>query len=278
MKIIQIIRKHKWIHKPISLFFHYFIYPFKEGYYRFMINYVIRIKKNEILQLEEYGFKSIKPFKSRSWRIGTEKDKAYRRYYTADFDNKTCFIKVAINDLTIGNEISIAQKLINKKLPFVPEIICFDKNMLGMKQMLATEFTRGLHPISKESVYNDVPTVSSSELLDYCCQMNDILESLESINLVHGDIHKGNLMLDGNNKLCLLDFGISKFINIPNDVNYKFRPGTYYQETKDGRVYDDAYSFIRLINRYESVNEIRDSECYKKIESRIGKMQFCVNI
>ena len=277
MKIITIIRKYKWIHKPISLFFFYFIYPFLNGYYRFMVNYILRIKKEEIKQLENYGFKNIKPYKSRSWRIGVEKDKAYRRYYTAVFNNQICFLKIAINDSTIGNEIQIAESLIKKNISFISKIICFDKNLAEGKQMLATEFTAGLHPISQESIYGDKEGVKSDQLIDYCTQMIDILKKLEAIGLVHADIHRGNLMLDAKNKLVLLDFGISKFIDKPNEVNYRYRPGTYYRETENGRMYDDAYSFLQLINQYSSVAEIKDNECYKAIQSRIGKVNFTVN-
>lgn len=268
----------KWIHKPISLFFYYCIYPFLNGYYSFMIKYFLSIKQEEVKFLKDYGFSDIRPFKSRSWRIGGEVDHAYRRYYTANCGSTLCFIKVAQNDSTIFNEISVAEQLAEKNIRFISKVMASDTNFAGGKQMLATEFIRGLHPISKESVYNDVEIVTAPQLIDCCKQMLKILDTLESLQLVHADIHKGNLMLDDNDNLILLDFGISKFLNRENDVNYSLRPGTFYRELAEGRIYDDAYSFLKLICRYESCKEIENDDAYKDICYRIDKVQLCVKI
>lgn len=278
MSVREFIRKIKWIHKPISCFFYYFIYPVHNGYYSFMLKYLFCIKSEEIKKLRNYGFIDIKPFKTRAWRIGTERDQAHRRYYTATYKGTKCFIKVALNDSTIGNEIAVAEQLKDKDISFISKIIAVDSNFSGNKQLLATTFTPGLHPISEESIYNDVQVVSSSKLLVYCKQMIAILQALEDLKLVHADIHKGNLMLDANDNLILLDFGISKFLDKVNSVEYRYRPGTFYRETDEGRVYDDAYSFIALINRYDTCKEIKHTNEYKAICDRIGKVTFTVKI
>lgn len=278
MSLRELIRQFKWIHKPISCIFNYFIYPVQNGYYSFMIKYLFCIKSKEFKALRNYGFKDIKPFKTRAWRIGTEKDHAHRRYYTAIYEGIKCFVKVALNDSTIGNEIAVAEQLKDKDLSFISKIIAVEKNFSGNKQLLATTFTSGLHPISEESIYNDVEVVSSSKLLTYCKQMKEILQALEELKLVHADIHKGNLMLDANDNLILLDFGISKFLDKDNDVQYRYRPGTFYRETAEGRVYDDAYSFIALINKYETCQEILNTNEYKAIFDRIDKISFTVKI
>ena len=278
MSLGVLIRRYKWFHKPISLFFQYIVYPLGNGYYLFMLKYIFIIKRNEIVELQKYGFTKIIPFNSRTWRIGKERDKAYRRYYSAYFKDKKCFIKVAQNDSTIGNEITVAEQLLGKKLDYISEVITFDKKFASNMQMLATAFTDGLHPISKESIYNDVEQVSSSQLIRYCKQMYKILLSLEDLQLVHADIHKGNLMLDSNDNLILLDFGISKFLDKENEVKYDCRPGTFFRQTPEGRVYDDAYSFLQLINRYESCRNIHDTEAYKSICARVNKVKFLVII
>lgn len=278
MSIRSIIRKHKWVHKPISVFFQYVIYPIQNGYYFFMIKYLLFIKSKETKALRSRGFINIKPFLTRSWRIGKGKDHAYRRYYVADKQGVKCFIKVAQLDSTIENEISVAERLFGKDIPFISRIILWDRAFSGRKQMLATEFTHGLHPISNESIYNDVKAVSSEKLISYCKQMLYILQFLEDLQLVHADIHKGNLMLDANDQLILLDFGISKFLDKENGVQYKFRPGTYYRETLAGRVYDDAYSIINLIHRYDSCRDVERTDIYKAICARIGKVTFTVKV
>ena len=278
MSLRVLIRRYKWFHKPISLFFQYFVYPLSNGYYLFMFKYIFTIKNKEINELRSYGFTEILPFKTRTWRIGKESDNAHRRYYTAYYKGNKCFIKVAQNDSTIGNEIAVAEQLLDKKLNYISKVITFDKTFACNKQMLVTTFTNGLHPISKESIYDDVEQVHASELVKYCKQMYNILLSLEELQLVHADIHKGNLMLDINDNLILLDFGISKFLDKENDVKYDCRPGTFYRQTPEGRVYDDAYSFLQLINRYDSCKNIYDSDAYKSICERVDKVKFLVKI
>lgn len=278
MSLRESLRKFPWIHKPISLFFQCFIYPVCNGYYLFMIKYLLTIRKNEIKALRTYDFINVKPFKTRVWRNGSEKDCAYRRYYLADYHDSKCFIKVAQNDSTISNEIFVAEQLQGKEPTFISKIITFDRFFTGSKQMLATGFVNGLHPISKESVYNNVESVSANKLVKYCKQMLEILGSLETLQLVHADIHKGNLMLDANDNLVLLDFGISKFLNKENDVQYRFRPGTFFREKNGLRIYDDAFSFVKLINRYESCKNIIDDDAYKAICARINKVTFSVKI
>lgn len=278
MSLREYIRRFPLVHKPISLFFYFFVYPFCNGYYLFMIRYFFCIRNSEVKALQQYGFINVRPFKSRTWRLGLEKDRAYRRYYLCCYKGEKCFIKVAQNDSTIGNEIFVAEKLIGRDVPFIPKIISFDKNFDKDKQMLATSFVKGLHPISRESVYNDVETVSGNKLIEYCAQMLNILQSLEALQLVHADIHKGNLVLDDRDRLILLDFGISKFLNVDNNVQYGCRPGTFFKDTACGRVYDDAYSFIKLIGRYDSCKEIVDSLAYKAICERIGKVTFTVKV
>ncbi len=243
-----------------------------------MFCYFIKSYRHEVKMLKKIGFAQLNLFKTRSWRIGKELDHAYRRYYTGFYDGQKCFIKIAENDSTIENELFVAKNLIGKKFTFISKIICIDSSFDGNKKMLATIFTKGLHPLSKESIYHDVETVRAESLLDYCRQMRNILQQLEKIKLVHADIHKGNLMLDENDHLILLDFGISKFLDKGNNVDYISRPGTFYRNTSGGRIYDDAYSFIQMINRYDAIKDIMESGEYKSIVERIDKVAFTVNI
>ena len=81
-------------------------------------------------------------------------------------------------------------------------------------------------------------------------------------------------MLNAQNHLVLLDFGISKFLDNTNNVDYIARPGTFYQKTEKGRIYDDAYSFLCMIEKYSESSKILDSEEYNDIKKRVGQAYF----
>jgi hypothetical protein len=81
-------------------------------------------------------------------------------------------------------------------------------------------------------------------------------------------------MLKGD-ELMLIDFGISYSENLENTVNYVARPGTYYKETENGtRFYDDAYSFVKMIEKLSPPATFLQSEQYLKIVERIGSYGF----
>lgn len=268
------IRKIKWLHAITSFISYYFIKPFSRGYYMYMVKYLWSTYRGETKKLRVYGFTNIEIFKSRSWRIGRERDKAYRRYYSGLLNGSKCFIKIATNDLTIINEIEIAKKISPLNFVFSPKALAFDEHFGINTKMLAIEY-KELHPIAKD---NDIDLVTKEELVNYCKQGKLILEALENVGVIHADIHKGNLLVDNNERLWLLDYGISKIINESNCVDYKSRPGTFYLQEGNTRTYDDAYSFVEMINKFPQSDNIKQTKEYCDIYSRIGKITFVTTI
>lgn len=271
-------RAWDWLHKPLLGLYQTLIRPIFNGYFLYMINYYFHVRNIEIYELKKYGFSNISAFKSKSWRRGTGLDHAHRRYYTADRDGMKCFIKVAENDKTIANEILVSERIKGYNFTFTPTLVCSDKRFLGKKKMLAIEFQEGLHPIAKEDNLGRTADISGTTLLQYCEDFLSICKQLESVGLVHADIHKGNIMVDKKGHLCLLDFGISKFIDTESDNDYKARPGTFFQIEGQARIYDDVYSFLKMLGRYPSTTKILDDPTYKEIESRLGMLYFKVDI
>lgn len=282
MKIIGYIkskaRSWNWIYKPLSDFYQTLIRPFFNGYFIYMIKYYFLIRNNEVSKLKEYGFSNIATFKSKSWRRGTGLDHAHRRYYTAVHGGVKCFIKIAENDKTIANEIIVSERIKGFNFTFTPKLICSEAHFFGNKKMLAIEYQDGLQPIAKENNLGRTADIPESTLLQYCEDFLSISKQLESIGLIHADIHKGNMMVDHNGHLCLLDFGISKFIDRDNDNDYKARPGTFFQIEGKSRIYDDVYSFLKMLERYPSTSKIENSSIYNEIESRLGTLTFKIDI
>ena len=282
MKIIGYIkskaRSWNWIYKPLSDFYQTLIRPIFNGYFIYMIKYYFLIRNNEVSKLKEYGFSNIATFKSKSWRRGTGQDHAHRRYYTANRSGIKCFIKVAENDKTIANEIVVSERLKGHNFSFTPKWVCSEDKFLGNLKMLAIEYQEGLHPIAKEDNLGRTADIPEATLLQFCNEFLSICKQLDAVGLVHADIHKGNMMVDKDGHLCLLDFGISKFVDTCNDNDYKARPGTFYQVEGKIRIYDDVYSFLKMLERYPSSSKIKNSSVYKEVESRLGALKFKVEI
>ena len=270
-KLASFIKKYPFLHKILSFIYDKLVVNITSGYYWRCVKYFFVTYFPEKNNLKKYGFKKIKPVNSKGWRWGKGLDKAYRRYYTAYYNEKKCFIKVAKNDVTIINEIKINSYLaeIGVNVEFATKHIISDEFFCNNTAMMAIEYVSDL-----ENFY--IPeTVEGFEKL--CREFMEILKTLEQAHIIHADIHKGNLMLkDG--KPILLDFGISKIKNKENEIDYKARPGTFFRVNGSERIYNDAYSFIKMLEKMEIKEEFKNLAEYKDIEKLCDENCFVVNI
>ena len=271
MSIKNTIKKIPFAYKLLSFILYKVIMPFKSGFVKYYIYYCLSIKPNEIKQLKKRGFKNIKPFQPNTWRRGLGKDGAHRRYYVADFDNAKCFIKIGNFDATVKNEVDVAEILQKYSLSFVVPTIYLDKCFGDETVMIASKFVK-MHPITQE--------LDCEKFASICKNFICVLDSLKDLGIVHADIHKGNLMLDESNALILLDFGISIVNGMGIVVDYKARPGTFYVNSEDGmqRTYDDAYSFVKMVELLEIPNEWKKLSEYSEVKQRVGSFFVTVDL
>ncbi len=270
-KLSSFFKRFPNVHKILSWIYNTFILKIHSGYYYRLIKYFLFIYLSEINKLSKYGLCKIKPIKFDGWRWGKGLDKAYRRYYVAYYDQKRCFIKVAKNDATIVNEIKINTYLNSNinELDFTTKLLLSDLNFDSHTAMIVLEF---INDLKNFVVLEDVDDFNS-----VCQSFIRILKEMEKISLVHADVHKGNLMLC-NKQLVLLDFGISKVANIENNIDYKARPGTYYREEASQRIYNDAYSFIRMVEELGIEETHKELEAFQYINSLCDDNNMIVNI
>ncbi len=266
----SLIRKIPFIYNILMAIYSKFIWPFVSGHASRMKNYYFNDKKNDINNLTSYGFKNPKPYLDRQWRFGGGKDHAYRRYYTAKFNNKNVFIKVAKNDATIENEIIMANFMQDFSFDFIIPVVAAEEKFGADMKMLATEFTVGLHSFALPETLE--------EFDNYCKEFLTILDEFQNKKIVHADIHPNNLVLTENNNLCVIDFGISSVIDKTNKVDYSARPGTYYIKTDFGRIYDDAYSFIKMVELLNPSKEMLSSPYFCNIKEKIGTNILKINL
>ena len=229
----------------------------KNGYYKNMLCYLFGVYWGEKRALKRYGFLKSKLYKSTSWRFGKGKDGAFRRYYSAYYDGVRTFVKISKNDSTVKNEIKFAEYLKCVQPSFVTSTVTTALNFNNGFDMLAIEFCDDLRSFS-------IPK-TEYEFEQLCDQFLGILDGLQSMKIVHADIHKNNLMIK-DNRLILIDFGISYSENLDTSVDYSARPGTFYKETDDGlRFYDDAYSFVKMVEKLSPPVSFFNGELYQKI-------------
>ena len=243
--------------------------PMRKGYFRYYFLYLRKDKPEDIERLTSFGITDIKPMNFTQWRIGKGKDNAYRRYYTGVFQGTKCFIKIGKNDATVKNELEILRHKEMDKVTFSPKLLVGTDSFAEKTVMLAVEYMDDLKP------FHTVNT--EADFQEACRQFVNILDGLEKAEIVHGDIHKGNLALCKGNVL-LLDYGISKIFNKENAINYLHRPGTFYRETAGTRVYDDAYSFVKMVEKMALPAEYLDNPYMQEIKNRVDKFVFHVTV
>lgn len=272
--MIQFLRKTTQntpkLRRIMSIVYGIFIEPFASGWFSYMFRYTLFVRRTEINALKALDFYNIHCYLTKAWRRGTELDHAHRRYYKAKYHDKEVFIKVAVNDATIENEIIIAEYLSSLSFSFVIPTVLASRHFNGEMNLLAIEYVSGIHPfvIPKD--------IKRFEI--YCCEYLKILQVFEKNGIVHADIHPNNLVFDKDNKLIVIDFGISRILGQKNTVDYVARPGTYYRNLGNTRVYDDAYSFVKMIEKMDTSNELLTNTIFKKIVGRIDKNTLVVDI
>lgn len=264
MGIKKIIKKTPLIGHIVAWLYNKTIKRIKSGYFYNKKFYNKNIKRIEISSLKKNGVTRIKKYHFDDWKFNSGIDHSFRRYYIGVFNGIRCFIKISNNDLTVFNEICISEDM--PTYTFVPKTLFADKSFNGGFLLI------------QEQLFNLVPLQfrTAEEFNNICEQFDNILDCFSSISLVHCDIHKGNLMISKrDNRLFLLDFGISKFAQKNNLIDYIARPGTFYKrfEYKNQvlRKYDDAYSFIKEIERMNVPDSWKNCSNYQRICDKVGK-------
>nr|WP_270941210.1 protein kinase [Romboutsia lituseburensis] len=65
----------------------------------------------------------------------------------------------------------------------------------------------------EDILYEDEYEFSKEEIYDIAIQLIDIIELLQKNDIIHRDLRTPNIILDRNNKLKLIDFGLARYID-----------------------------------------------------------------
>lgn len=216
-------------------------------------------------QLKKVGFRKLL-FKG--WN-----PKTLRRYYIGSINKNDCFIKITNRDSASMNELYVLKKIQKFNCSFIPSVYYMDDSF-NKKTLLATSVC------SNNKLESFIITKTA---FDNCCKrILNILNAFYKIGFVHGDIHKGNLLINNKNEITIIDFGIGTFIDDNQEIDYKTHYGTYFLVLKVGektiRRYDDAYSFVQTLKSLPIETRWLESKEYLKITKMIGRLYFDVEI
>lgn len=121
----------------------------------------------------------------------------------------------------------LAVKLLDH--PNVPKVYSSNIDNLSSPDTpiwIVEEFISGK---SLREVLDTQNTFSLDNLITFFDTMLSVLEKSESLKIVHRDIKPENIMLDDSNKFWLIDFGISRHLNLESitATNSPFGPCTF---------------------------------------------------
>lgn len=238
--------------------------------------YFIFCHRKAVSRLSLHGLTDIRAFQISLWYMGrSKKGTLLRFFYTAQLNGQKCFVKVATNDKTIKREIFINKYIAQTGLSFVPKLLLSDEAYADNTVLLVTELLLNTSKFKLPKNEQDFESL--------CREFECIHESLRKLDIIHGDINASNIILDQDNHIILIDFGISwapgSEIYPEDHIN---NPGTYYQSSITNsdsiRIYDNAFSFLEMLKDCDISFAFTNKECYKRIERLVGTHTYTVRL
>ena len=236
----------------------------------YIASYFLFYHRKAVSKLSSYGFSDIKTYEVRRWvRIVRDK-KLIRFYYKAQFKGIPCFIKLARMDITMKNEIFVNKYLVECGADFAPQMLISDENYSEDTSMIAFESISDLREFELPADENTFESI--------CEEFEGIFKFFLKHGIIHGDINDSNLTLNRKNHIILIDFGLGKTPDSDTSLlSFSVQRGLYYQSTENTRIYDDAYSFVSMLDDCGISEAFKQKECYKRIKQLVGVHTHSIN-
>jgi len=228
----------------------------------FICHYYLFHHRRMIEKLSSYGMSEIKTFDITQWLRIIRGRKIVRYLYRAQLHGETCFVKVGKKGMFMDNEIAVNEHINSYNITFIPRLLISDKNFDNDKSMIVTEFLTGIRRIV---LPNDEKTFEH-----ICSQLESIHAGLQEIGVIHGDLTAANVLLNEENHIQMIDFGVAWLTNA-EIIEMTRAFGRNYLLSEDVLIYDNAYSFLKLLDNIGISDERKKTECYRRLESLVGK-------
>ena len=258
--------------KKIKRFFRKNIIKIRKSFHVF--HYFLFSHYKNIRRLSSYGLTNIRPYCIKlSYRhIGVRRknwiDNSVRRYYTATLNGKQCFVKTMTASITAQNELFVNKYFDKIVLNCVPKPLLIDENYMKDIYLLVTDF--------KPDMRNFFIPEDEKDFEDICKQLEEIHSAFHEFNIIHLDLHDGNVLIDKDNRVVIIDFGM---VWMPGAKNYPLKK-FYYKGVPSGDdfVYDNAYYFIEIFDECGISDDFKQKECYKRIERLVGMHTYTIKL
>ena len=200
-------------------------------------------------QLESQGYYSIQVCKIFLWK------KTSKYFKVFDESGKIFFVKVQSADKVL-HEYQAFQHMESYNLgksKFYPRIFCYSTGLFSYNIFEELDGKR----INKRMILD----------FDFIKQFLDIVLFFDKVKMVHRDIRPHNIIVV-NKKVKIIDFEHCSINNKKADNNSK-ELNKYF--SPNNRVWDDAYSFKKILDYYIGKDKLKDSESYERLSKMIGK-------
>ena len=162
------------------------------------------------------------------------------------------------------DEIKILYKLNHKNIVRIFNYFPYEENQTGY---IIMEYIDGRN--INDFILNYSSLKEKATLDDIFMQLIDGFEYIENHNIIHRDIRSGNILIDKNGTVKIIDFGIGKFIinddmNMDTLVDEITRPSSLPHEYYEG-IYDsktDMFYLAELFNRLLINSELTGLEYF----------------
>lgn len=145
-------------------------------------------------------------------------------YQAKALDGRTVALKIGqpeanrMTERVLQHEAEVLQKLDGQD---VPQLL--GQDVWTRRPYLATEWCAGVDVIHAATELRD----ERDRLLDLCLTILDAYARLHERGVMHGDIHPGNILVDSEGRVTLIDFGLAHMANYP--APYRGGVAFYYE-------------------------------------------------
>ena len=227
-----------------------------------IIKYLLSQYRRDRIKLSSYGISRVVFFKVRQWKFNKEKMRT-RVYYKAIRNGEKCFVKIGKSDGALKNEINIYKYLKQCNIKFVPQYLISEESYDNDRILLVLQYLEGVNKFKTPK--------TEDEFNHICNEFEAIHACFCKFGILQRDISITNIYMNNENKMVVTDFGMG--VSPGSDVSLidpESNVGTYFIFTEKTRIYDDAYSFVRMLDECGIPSEYKEMECYRRIEKLVG--------
>jgi serine/threonine protein kinase len=162
-------------------------------------------------------------------------NRLFNTYHAAKFYNNSSFYDI---DDSVIQECNMLR--INNRYVIRPDVI-----YLGKKTVI-------IYPLLKEDmrtwIAKKYKMLSTLQIINVMLQLLEAVHSIHATGIIHRDLKPRNIMMDENNNVCIIDFGLSVFANHAPILRRNNEVQTLNYRAPEAFPYNSAKSYTEKID------------------------------